>query len=61
MKTKKIVILAAIAAAVIAYYALDLGQYLNLQYLKDSQQSFRTITQLIRYRQLRCILRSMCW
>jgi pyruvate/2-oxoglutarate dehydrogenase complex dihydrolipoamide dehydrogenase (E3) component/uncharacterized membrane protein YdjX (TVP38/TMEM64 family) len=41
MKTKNIVILTAIAAAVIAYYALDLGQYLNLEYLKDSQQSFR--------------------
>jgi pyruvate/2-oxoglutarate dehydrogenase complex dihydrolipoamide dehydrogenase (E3) component/uncharacterized membrane protein YdjX (TVP38/TMEM64 family) len=41
MKTKNIVILAAIAAAAIAYYALDLGQYLNLQYLKNSQQHFR--------------------
>lgn len=41
MKNKKIVVLALLAAAVGAYFALDLGQYLNLQYLKDSQQSFQ--------------------
>ena len=41
MKNKKIIVVALLAAAVAAYFALDLGQYLNLQYLKDSQQSFQ--------------------
>jgi pyruvate/2-oxoglutarate dehydrogenase complex dihydrolipoamide dehydrogenase (E3) component/uncharacterized membrane protein YdjX (TVP38/TMEM64 family) len=43
MKSAKIIILIAlIAAAVAAYFALDLGQYLTLSYLKESQQSFQT-------------------
>jgi uncharacterized membrane protein YdjX (TVP38/TMEM64 family) len=41
MKHMKIVILVLVAAAVAAYFALDLGQYLNLQFLKDKQQSFQ--------------------
>jgi uncharacterized membrane protein YdjX (TVP38/TMEM64 family) len=41
MKHMKIVILVLVAAAVAAYFALDLGQYLDLQFLKDKQQSFQ--------------------
>jgi uncharacterized membrane protein YdjX (TVP38/TMEM64 family) len=41
MKYTKFVVLVLVAAAVAAYFALDLGQYLNLQFLKDSQQAFQ--------------------
>ncbi len=40
MKLRKIVILALIAAAVAAFFAFDLGQYLSLGYLKQSQATF---------------------
>ncbi len=40
MNTKKLIILLAIVAAVIAFFAFDLGSYLNLDYLKGSQQKF---------------------
>jgi uncharacterized membrane protein YdjX (TVP38/TMEM64 family) len=37
----KIIVLLLVAAAIAAYFALDLGQYLNLQFLKDRQQAFQ--------------------
>jgi pyruvate/2-oxoglutarate dehydrogenase complex dihydrolipoamide dehydrogenase (E3) component/uncharacterized membrane protein YdjX (TVP38/TMEM64 family) len=40
MDKKKLIILLAIAAAVIAFFALDLGRYLSLEYVKGSQQKF---------------------
>jgi uncharacterized membrane protein YdjX (TVP38/TMEM64 family) len=41
MKYKKLIVLVLVAAAIAAYFALDLGQYLNLQFLKDRQAAFR--------------------
>jgi uncharacterized membrane protein YdjX (TVP38/TMEM64 family) len=41
MKYTKFVVLVLVAAAVAAYFALGLGQYLNLQFLKDIQQAFQ--------------------
>jgi pyruvate/2-oxoglutarate dehydrogenase complex dihydrolipoamide dehydrogenase (E3) component/uncharacterized membrane protein YdjX (TVP38/TMEM64 family) len=38
MNKKQLVILLAIAAAVVAFFTLNLGQYLSLEYLKGSQQ-----------------------
>jgi pyruvate/2-oxoglutarate dehydrogenase complex dihydrolipoamide dehydrogenase (E3) component/uncharacterized membrane protein YdjX (TVP38/TMEM64 family) len=38
MNTKKLIILLAIIAAVIAFFVFDLGSYLSLDYLKGSQQ-----------------------
>jgi dihydrolipoamide dehydrogenase len=37
MKTSKIVVLFALAAAVVAFFLLDLGQYLTLDYFKSQQ------------------------
>ena len=41
MKYTKVVVLLLIAIAVAAYFALDLGQYLNLEFLKARQQAFK--------------------
>ena len=41
IKYAKIAIVVLVAAAVGAYFALDLGQYLSLQFLKDKQQAFQ--------------------
>ena len=43
MKLSKIVLLAAIALAVVAFFVLDLGRFLSLDYLRQSQASFRTL------------------
>jgi pyruvate/2-oxoglutarate dehydrogenase complex dihydrolipoamide dehydrogenase (E3) component/uncharacterized membrane protein YdjX (TVP38/TMEM64 family) len=40
MNKKKLIILVAIVAAVLAFFALDLGRYLSLDYVKASQQKF---------------------
>jgi pyruvate/2-oxoglutarate dehydrogenase complex dihydrolipoamide dehydrogenase (E3) component/uncharacterized membrane protein YdjX (TVP38/TMEM64 family) len=40
MNKKKLIILLAIIAAVVAFFALDLGRYLSLDYVKASQQKF---------------------
>ena len=42
---KKILIVLAILVAVVLYFVLDLGRYLNLQYLKASQQRFQILYQ----------------
>ncbi len=43
MNTKKLIILLAIIAAVIAFFAFDLGSYLSLDYLKASQEKFASL------------------
>jgi uncharacterized membrane protein YdjX (TVP38/TMEM64 family) len=43
MNTKKLIALLAIIAAVIAFFAFDLGSYLSLDYLKGSQQKFAAL------------------
>lgn len=40
---KKLVIVAVIAALVVLFFALDLGQYFTLSYIKASQQRFQTL------------------
>ena len=40
MDKKKIIILLAIVAAAIAFFALDLGRFFSLAYIKQSQQTF---------------------
>jgi pyruvate/2-oxoglutarate dehydrogenase complex dihydrolipoamide dehydrogenase (E3) component/uncharacterized membrane protein YdjX (TVP38/TMEM64 family) len=40
MDKKKLIILLAIVAAVIAFFTLDLGRFLSLEYIKGSQQKF---------------------
>ena len=45
MNTKKTVVLLAVVAAVIAFIALDLGRYLSLDYLKQSQAAFAGLYQ----------------
>ncbi len=45
MNTKKLVVLLLVAAAVIAFIALDLGRYLSLDYLKQSQAAFAGLYQ----------------
>ena len=40
MKTKQWVIAALVLVAIAAFVALDLGRYLSLDYLKQSQQGF---------------------
>ena len=40
MKSSKILTLAAIAGVVIAFFALDLGRFLSLDYLRQSQSNF---------------------
>ena len=39
MKTKKLAVLALIAALVVVFFAADLGRYLSLEYLRQSQQA----------------------
>jgi pyruvate/2-oxoglutarate dehydrogenase complex dihydrolipoamide dehydrogenase (E3) component/uncharacterized membrane protein YdjX (TVP38/TMEM64 family) len=43
MNAKKLIALLAIIAALIAFFAFDLGGYLSLDYLKGSQQKFATL------------------
>jgi pyruvate/2-oxoglutarate dehydrogenase complex dihydrolipoamide dehydrogenase (E3) component/uncharacterized membrane protein YdjX (TVP38/TMEM64 family) len=43
MNSKKLLILAAIAAAIGAFFALGLGKYLSLDYLKQSKASFEAL------------------
>ncbi len=43
--TGKIIILAIIAALIAAFFILDLGNYLTLEYLKNQQQQFNTYYQ----------------
>jgi pyruvate/2-oxoglutarate dehydrogenase complex dihydrolipoamide dehydrogenase (E3) component/uncharacterized membrane protein YdjX (TVP38/TMEM64 family) len=40
MDKKKIIILLAVMAAIAAFFLLDLGRYLSLDYIKSSQQKF---------------------
>jgi uncharacterized membrane protein YdjX (TVP38/TMEM64 family) len=40
---KKMVIIAAAAVLIAAYFILDLGQFFNLAYLKESQEAFRAL------------------
>ena len=40
MKTRQLILLLCLATAVLAYAALDLGRYLSLAYLQQSQQAF---------------------
>ena len=40
MKNKQLLLLLALVAAVLAFVALDLGTYLSLAYLQQSQQAF---------------------
>ena len=42
---KKIVILALVVLGIVAFFALDLGRYFNLAFLRDSQASFATLYQ----------------
>jgi uncharacterized membrane protein YdjX (TVP38/TMEM64 family) len=46
MNPKRIIILMAIAAFIASYFIFDLGQYLNLAYLKQQQQSLADYQQL---------------
>lgn len=39
MKTKKLAVLALIVALVVVFFAADLGRYLSLEYLRQSQQA----------------------
>ncbi len=39
----KILIVAAVAACIVAFWAFDLGRYLTLQYIKESQQRFMAL------------------
>ena len=40
MNTKKIVVLSALVLATIAFFALDLGRYFSLAFIKQSQADF---------------------
>ncbi len=40
---KKIIILSIVAILIALYFLLDLGQYLNLQYIKDSRHKFQAL------------------
>ena len=40
MNTKKILLLAAVALAIGAFFVFDLGRFLSLDYLKSSQVAF---------------------
>ena len=40
MNTKKLIILLAVIAAVIAFFVFDLGRFFSLAYIKQSQQTF---------------------
>lgn len=41
MNYMKAIVLMLVVAAIAAYFALDLGQYLSLQFLKEKQQAFQ--------------------
>ena len=43
MNSRKLFIAALLVAAVVAFFALDLGRYLSLAFLKDSQSSFQAL------------------
>ncbi len=43
MKTSKLLLLVALAAAVLAFFALDLGRYFSLAFVKDSQAQFAAL------------------
>ena len=43
MNLKKLLVLIAAAAAVAAFFALDLGRFLSLGYLKQSQAAFAAL------------------
>jgi uncharacterized membrane protein YdjX (TVP38/TMEM64 family) len=43
MNPKKLMVLAVAVCAAIAFVVLDLGQYLSLAYLKQSQQAFQQL------------------
>ncbi len=45
MNTKKIVLVVLVVAAVAAFFALDLGRFLSLDYLKQSQSQFAALVQ----------------
>jgi len=40
---QKIALVLALSALVAAFFLFDLGQYLSLEYIKDSQQRFQTV------------------
>jgi len=40
---KKIILAAVIASAIILFFVFDLGQYLNLEYLRQSRESFQEL------------------
>ena len=40
MNIKKIAVLALVVAAIVAFFVLDLGRFLSLGYLKQSQSAF---------------------
>ena len=45
MNIKKTVLVIAVLAAAVAFFALDLGRFLSLDYLKQSQAQFATLVQ----------------
>lgn len=45
MNTRKIVLVALLAASAAAFFALDLGRFLSLDYLKQSQAQFAVLVQ----------------
>jgi hypothetical protein len=45
MNIKKTVLVIAVLAAAVAFFALDLGRFLSLDYLKQSQAQFAALVQ----------------
>ena len=45
MNLKKMILVGVVAAAAVAFFALDLGRFLSLDYLKQSQAQFATLVQ----------------
>jgi pyruvate/2-oxoglutarate dehydrogenase complex dihydrolipoamide dehydrogenase (E3) component/uncharacterized membrane protein YdjX (TVP38/TMEM64 family) len=43
MKTSKLLLLVAIIAAIVAFFAFDLGRYFNLAYLKSQQDELKSL------------------
>jgi pyruvate/2-oxoglutarate dehydrogenase complex dihydrolipoamide dehydrogenase (E3) component/uncharacterized membrane protein YdjX (TVP38/TMEM64 family) len=43
MKTRQLLLLLLLAGAVLAFFALDLGRFVNLAYLKESQATFAAL------------------
>ena len=43
MKNKQLLLLLGLVAAVLAFVVFDLGRYLSLSYLQQSQQAFRDL------------------